>query len=550
MSTAAATAPAERDNKMPSSIWFIVSNEFAERFCFYGINSILTVFMVSQMQFTDAKAASWQSTFKAGAYFFPMMGAIISDVFWGKFRTIMVFSVVYAIGCVLLALFGNSELALIGSLFLVAVGTGGIKPCVSTNVGDQFTAKNSHLIERAFSLFYLAINLGSSISIFYCPVLLKDPNWGPRWAFGAPAIMMVLATVVFVAGRARYAHVPPAGQKWVDDVKSPMGRSVIFSLLGIYFFVAVFWMLWDQSNGNTWTLQAQSSLVDKNLGFGITLLPAQLQVVNGLFILALAPLFSFVIYPLVGKFTKVTPLRKIGAGLFTVAASFLVVAMIETRIQAGQVVSAWWQIFAYMILTAGEVLVSITALEFSYKQAPLRMKSFIMGLFLFSTTLGNLGIAAVNNAMVKGVHATNVEVGAETWVKLDEAAEFELGQKIDVTGDTGIFLPPSKDKDGKEVEAKLGGTYLVAELDAVGKRVRLMDAIDRKPLVTTGTWTGKSEENKKGGEVSTYRLVGPMYFYFFIGVMIVAGLIFIVYASFYKEQDFVRTEEGTPAAAA
>src|SRR6266568_818428 len=76
------------DNKMPAGIPFIVSNEFAERFCFYGINAILTVYLVQFLHFTDAKGATWQSLFKAGAYFFPLIGAIVSDVFWGKFRTI------------------------------------------------------------------------------------------------------------------------------------------------------------------------------------------------------------------------------------------------------------------------------------------------------------------------------------------------------------------------------------------------------------------------------------------------------------------------------
>lgn len=550
MSTAAATAPlAEaRDSKMPAGIWFIVSNEFAERFCFYGINSILTVYLVQALHFTDGNAASWQSIFKSGAYFFPLIGAIVSDVFWGKYRTILVFSIIYAIGCLALALVARTEFALGLSLFLVALGTGGIKPCVATNVGDQFTSKNQHLIERAFSLFYLAINAGSAISIFTCPIMLmpldKRPTQGltgflgahlpegPEWAFGVPGVMMALATVVFWAGRAKYAVVPPAGKAWLKEVLSPEGGKLVLRLAVIYFFVALFWMLWDQSNGNTWTLQAQSSLMDKHLGFGFTLLPAQLQVVNGLLILALTPLFSFVIYPFVGRFTAVTPLRKIGAGLFAAASSFVIVGLIEREILAGRTVSAWWQIMAYVVLTMGEVLVSITALEFSYKQAPLRMKSFIMACFYVSISAGNLGIAAVNKVMVKPVHLTHAQTGEPTWVTLDEGAAFEVNQKIDFTGDNGLTVQLGAQS------APLQGTFLVAEIQ--GQRLRLINAIDHQPIVTSGTLAMASNAT-----VSTSYLVGPVYFYFFAIVMAVMALVFIGFALRYQEQSFMRTDEAT-----
>jgi POT family proton-dependent oligopeptide transporter len=538
MSTNAATADAAPaptadvvlDNKMPAGIPFIVSNEFAERFCFYGINSILTTYMVHTMHFGDAKAAAWQSMFKSGAYFFPLLGAIVSDVFWGKFRTIMTFSISYILGCVLLALIGDTDTKLAGSLLLVAIGTGGIKPCVSTNVGDQFTAKNQHLIEKAFSWFYWSINAGSSISIALCPYLLK--NYSPMFAFGMPAIMMLCATGFFYAGRKKFAHVPPAGKKWIEDVFSKEGGKLIGSLLGIYVFVVGFWMLWDQSNGNTWTIQAASSLMDKHL-FGIEVLPAQVQVVNGLFILVMAPLFSYVVYPFWGRFFRVTPLRKIGIGLFTVASSFVIVAWIEREIQEGRSVSMWWQIVAYIVLTASEILVSITALEFSYKQAPLRMKSFIMGLFLLTTSIGNFAIAAVNNAMVKPVHAQAMTTGDETWVSVTEANEFVTGQKIDFTGDNGVKIVMA---DGKT--DPLEGTFLVQQIDAAGSRLKLMDAINRQPLKTEGAFTLGDKV-----QVATYRLVGPMYFLFFVGVMTLMGIIFIFVAMAYKEQTHVRTAD-------
>jgi POT family proton-dependent oligopeptide transporter len=301
------------------------------------------------------------------------------------------------------------------------------------------------------------------------------------------------------------------------------------NLIVIYFFVACFWMLWDQSNGNTWTLQAQSSLMNKNLGFGITVLPAQIQVVNGLFIIALIPVFTYVIYPICGKFFEVTPLRRIGAGLFTIAASFVIVAWVEKQIQSGHSVSAWWQILAYVVLTASEILVSITALEFSYKQAPLRMKSFIMALFLLSTSLGNLMIAGVNSAMVKSLHASAVETGEQTWVTVTEAGQFVTGQKIDFTGENGIEVL------GGAKPEPLQGTFLVSKIDAASNRVQLMDVVERAPLKTQGVY-------KSGGQVETYYLVGPNYFYFFIVVMTLMGVIFIFFASRYQEKTHVRLD--------
>jgi POT family proton-dependent oligopeptide transporter len=526
------TTDASRSERMPSGIPYIVANEFAERFCYYGINSILAIYMTQFLRFGDAQATTWQSLFKSGAYLFPILGAIVSDVFLGKFRTIMTFSIAYVAGCAFLAL-SDSPGSLALGLFLIALGTGGIKPCVSTNVGDQFTAGNQHLIERAFSWFYISINAGSLISIFLCPILL--PKYGPKVAFGLPGVMMALAVLVFWLGRKRFAVVPPAGKAWLQEVFSPTGLKLILRLMLVYLFVAFFWSLWEQSNGQTWTLQAQSDLMDKHLAFGIHILPAQIQIVNALFILLLVPIFTYGIYPLMGRCFRVTPLRKIGMGMFLVAASFVLVAWIEQRIQSGIVTSVWWQILAYAILTAAEVLVSITALEFSYKQAPLKLKSFIMALFLLSSSIGNLFTAVVNDVMVEPLQATQIETGAETWVSVSEASAMIPGQKIDFGGDTGITVTHA----GGE-PLSLSGTYLVAEVDAAAGRVRLMDAIHRQPVSSEGRFQADS------ARVLTYALVGPVYFLFFAGVMSVAALLFIFVAVLYREQTFVREDIAAP----
>jgi POT family proton-dependent oligopeptide transporter len=561
MTDVAATTPAQaadltaepRDNRMPKGIPYIVANEFAERFCYYGINAILTVYMTQTLAVPERQANVYHSLFKTAAYFSPLIGAFVSDVLWGKFKTILTFSMSYCLGCAIVALVPGVP-GLLTGLTLVALGTGGIKPCVSTNVGDQFTSKNSHLIEKAYSYFYLAINSGSSISIFFCPVLLDpfNPEAKPRFvadwlirsgihgrlpAFGTPAVMMFLATLVFWLGRKKFAVVPPAGWAWVREVFSKEGVKTVGRLAIIYVFLAPWWGLWEQSNGQTWTLQAESSLMNKDLGFGLTLLPAQIQVVNGLFILALVPVFTFVVYPLWSKVTTVTPLRKIAVGLFVIAVSYLIVARIEAHIQAGESVSLYWQFLAYIVLTASEVLVSITALEFSYKQAPLRMKSFIMSLFLLSISGGDVINAIVNSANGKPVAVETVEAGTETWVTTPAASSFIVGQKIDFDGKNGLTMT----KEGKPVP--LQGTFLVEKIDEPGHRLALMDVVWRKPVATSGAYSPDSKAS-----VGTYKLVGPEYFNFFAGMMTVVGLLFIGVAALYKEKTHLR-DEGAAAKA-
>lgn len=389
-------APANTD-KMPPGIPYIIGNEAAERFNFYGMRAILVVFMTQYLVtrsgakdvMGENDANAWYHWFVASNYFFPAIGAVISDAFWGKYKTIIRLSLVYCLGSLVLAL-DHTRLGLSLGLGLIALGAGGIKPCVSAHVGDQFGAANQPLLSRAFGWFYFSVNFGSSFSILLVPWLLE--HYGPMYAFGVPALLMLVATFVFWSGRYKFAHIPPGGKTFLRDTFNREGWAAIGRLGIIFAFVAVFWSLWDQSGGE-WVLQAQKM----DLHFlGITWLASQIQAVNAVMILAFIPLFQYFIYPAISKVFPLTPLRKIGLGLVVTGLSFLVSAWIETQIGAGLTPSIGWQMPAYALLSAGEVMVSITALEFAYTQAPKPMKSIIMSLYLLSISAGNAFTALVH----------------------------------------------------------------------------------------------------------------------------------------------------------
>ncbi|MFN2542733.1 MAG: POT family MFS transporter [Chthoniobacterales bacterium] len=391
--------------RMPPGVPYIIGNEGAERFSFYGMRTILIGFMTQFMLnksgvlqgMPEYQAQGWFHQFVSSVYWMPFFGAIISDGWLGKYRTILYLSIVYCFGHFTLAFmdsaagihFGQKWVLAIG-LILIAIGAGGIKPCVSANVGDQFGESNKHLLSRVFGWFYFSINLGSSFSIYLCPILLRDPNWGPRYAFGLPGVLMFIATIIFWLGRKKMVHVPPGGLGFLTDLKSKEGRSILLRIWTIYIFTMIFWALWDQSSGGEWTIQCQKMDLQMNLYFfTLNLLPEQVNVVNGIFILAMIPLFNYWLYPLISRVFPLTPLRKIGIGLVLTALSFVVIWGIQLNIDHGGRPTVWWQMLAYVVLSAGEVMVSITGLEFSYTQAPNRMKSLLMSMWLLSVALGN-----------------------------------------------------------------------------------------------------------------------------------------------------------------
>ncbi|MCK4957939.1 MAG: MFS transporter, partial [Planctomycetes bacterium] len=221
------TAPIP-STKTPKGIPYILCNEAWERFAFYGTRCILVVFMTKYLLGPDGalgvmspeKAKMYFHLFVSAVYFTPLLGALLCDIWLGKFKTIILFSVIYCFGIASLVL-DQTSTGLTTGLVLIAIGSGVIKPCVSANVGDQFGKSNKNLLETVYFWFYFSINVGAVVSQFLTPILLD--RYGARIAFGVPAGGMVLATIAFWLGRYKFVHAPPAGIAFIKETFSGEG---------------------------------------------------------------------------------------------------------------------------------------------------------------------------------------------------------------------------------------------------------------------------------------------------------------------------------------
>ncbi|XP_058985772.1 peptide transporter family 1 isoform X2 [Musca domestica] len=360
--------------KYPKSVGFIISNEFCERFNYYGMRTILVLYLTSKLQYDDDTSTVLFHVFTMLVYLCPLVGAIVADSWLGKFKTILNLSIVYAIGGVIMALGAVPVLKLpvqavtILGLVLIAIGTGGIKPCVSAFGGDQFRLpEQEKQLATFFSLFYFAINAGSMISTSVTPILREDVHcFGDNdcfsLAFGVPAVLMLLSVVIFVAGKRLYVMKPPAGNMilgvsrcisqaisgwrrerktkpkphWLDYAEPAVGSKMVsdvktlLKILVLFLPFPVFWALFDQQ-GSRWTFQA--TRMDGEI-FGFFIKPDQMQVVNPLLILAFIPLFDYVLYPLLSMVGIRRPLQKLTLGGLLAAGAFLLSAFVELKLEA------------------------------------------------------------------------------------------------------------------------------------------------------------------------------------------------------------------------
>jgi proton-dependent oligopeptide transporter, POT family len=415
--------------KLPPAVKYILGNEACERFSFYGMSTILVPYMQNYLGWQRNRAEGVFHDFVAAAYAMTVVGAWLSDRFFGRYRTILWLSYGYVAGHATLAAMdaapGVRATLLFAGMTLIVIGQAGIKPNLSAFVGDQFRQDEGALLDRVYSLFYVAINIGSALSQFATPWLLAGCAFGAvklceqsavAWAFGVPGILMALALVIYLAGSRRYVKVPPAGRdpnsfgavlrtmmrEGEGGARARHGEAAatgvrsVFRIALVFAPTITFWALYFQY-GSSWFNQAEK--MDRDV-FGWHMESAQMESLNAVLILIMVPLFAYVVYPAFERAgLKATMLRRMTVGMFVAVPAFLSAAMIQSWIERGEHPHIAWQAIQYVIIAVAETLVSVTSLEFAYSQAPKRMKGAIMSMYTLSIGAGSF----VTSLVTRGV---------------------------------------------------------------------------------------------------------------------------------------------------
>ncbi len=382
------------DNHHPKGFWFIFWGELAERASFYGMKTLLLLYMVQSLHFSDADSSTVVSLFTALCYILPIAGGFIADHYLGKFKTIIYFALPYILGHIILGTF-NNQVGLYVALMLLAGGSGSIKPNISTLMGLMYEKEGkTHLMSQAFSWFYMAINIGAFVTTFTLPFIRDRYGYGP--AFMAPTILMVVSLGIFFYGKKYYPKEDVRKQQKVAKTPEEKAeeKAALIRLSGLFLLIVFFWSIFDQSP-TTLTLFARDYLIlDLNV-FGASwhIPPDAIQSLNPVLIVILTPLFAWIWSRTDKDEThKLSSPRKMLFGFFLVILCMALMS-VAGYIGVNSKVSIMWEVGAYILLTMAELCISVIGLQLAFEEAPDRMKSVITGIWLFTVFLGDMLVA-------------------------------------------------------------------------------------------------------------------------------------------------------------
>jgi len=393
----------------PIGFWFLFWGEFAERCSFYGMKAILLLYLIDRLDLGKGVASAWINYFKAACYFLPLAGGYFADNYFGKYRTIVAFSIPYILGHVLLGI--ESVPFALFALLLLALGAGATKPNISTLMGltyDQKRPGQLQLRSDAFAMLYVAINAGGLVSALGVPMVRNA--WGYQIAFLFPAGFMAAAFLLFAVGKPFYAveqigRVAPAPERRSHD------WAAFRSILSLFAMTIFFWSVLEQYD-NTWVLFARDHINLNVFDFadgtwqatalgwiaehfhldlrGKALAPDQFQVLNPVFVVTLVPVAA-VVWRLLRRWGwRVRPTDKMLVGFLLATATAVILSVAGFRAAEVGPISAGWLVAAYVVVTAGEVCLSVTALELAFTAAPASMKGLITACWLMTMSLADI----------------------------------------------------------------------------------------------------------------------------------------------------------------
>ena len=468
----------------PAGLTTLFFTEMWERFSYYGMRALLMLFMVAPvdiggMGFDTPRAAMIYGTYTMGVYMLSIPGGFAADNFLGARLSVLIGGIVIALGHFTLAL--RSETTFYGGLVLIVLGTGLLKPNISSMVGGLYQPGDVRR-DAGFSIFYMGINVGGFTAPFVTGWLAQsstfkamlrgwgmDPAHSWHWGFASAGIGMTIGLVIYLVTGKRLAHVGHAPR---DQTRRPFGKLVgvlvgaaaVFALVrlsdtdsnyafirygyvglplaGILWFgvkpnpeskriaailvfslaAMIFWAIFEQAGS---TIALFGDQLTRTEAFGYNFPSAWFQSLNPLWVILLAPCLAW-LWVRLGARQPSAPV-KFSLGLVFLGLSFLLMVP-AARLSAEGKVSPWWIVGLFFLQTIGELLLSPVGLSTMTKLAPAKLVGLVMGIWFLAAALGNklAGVLAGHFTSTNGEALAAFFLKQTLWVGIAAAVLFAL----------------------------------------------------------------------------------------------------------------------------